>query len=204
MLDILLKNRSIQYVPEKVKNNYLNNFKFINDIEYKKFIIDSNGGYFFKNSLHFYSFEDKFDYNSIIFLNNFIKKIYPKYSDNIFFIGEDIMGNLFGFENDSVIFFNIESAEKEIIATSFISFIKELLDDLEYFTGYSFIQDNIMEDKLAYGERLGAKFPFILGGNYDSDNFILKNTLENLDYCSSIANQINNLPDGTKVNINFK
>lgn len=172
------------------------------DTSYKKFLEISNGGYFFCNSLHLFGFDDINNFNSIKYVNELARLEY-NLDKNIYFIGEDIFGNLFAFHETNVIFFNIETSEFEIIARDFDHFIEELFSDLDYYTGRIFIKHLNQEERysLAYGKRLCPKYPFVLGGEYHMNNLVLKNSIENLSYCASIANQIKDLPEGSKIDI---
>ncbi|WP_431166931.1 hypothetical protein [Tenacibaculum halocynthiae] len=57
---------------------------------------------------------------------------------------------------------------------------------------------------LTEGKRLSAKQPFIIGGEYNLNNFYLKDFKKNIYYNSSIAKQVYNVPDGAKIKIVIK
>ena len=52
--------------------------------------------------------------------------------------------------------------------------------------------------------RLLPKVPFILGGQFSIENFYVLNDAEGMQFRASIANQLHDCPDGTKVVLNIK
>ncbi|WP_299464598.1 hypothetical protein [uncultured Microscilla sp.] len=116
-----------------------------------------------------------------------------------------LFGNQFCFSKNGIVLFNLESAEKEEVATSFEEFLTVMFnnsEDLDYYTGQSLIQEwqslgNFLQD----GERLCPKQPFIVGGEFEVENLHVKRFDKNFLYNSKIAHQISNLPDGTEIQI---
>ncbi|RLJ99620.1 SMI1/KNR4 family protein [Tenacibaculum discolor] len=198
----LEKNKELDFIPEKFESEII----YGEDKEYMSFLKIHNGGYFYGNSLHIFGESKNHNYHDIIYLNSLYSRFYGELTKGIIFFAEDILGNIYGFHNEGVAYFNIETSDYEIICKDFKSWIKEINNDLSYYTGKDFLLDLPKEDKisLALGKRLGAKYPFVLGGDYETSNFILKDFEENIEYNSSIAKQIVNLPDGTPIKIDIK
>ena len=199
MIKFLLENRTEGFTPKKTDKQ----FSFDGDNTYLKFISEHNGGYFFNNSLHLFGTDSEAIYHDLLYRNNFFKMNYGNMVENLFFIGEDLFGNAFAFEEKSICLFNIETGEKEILASDFKAWLLLLKNDLDYLTGVSFTK-NLSESEiasLAKGKRLSAKYPFVLGGAYAAENLAFKSFEENLEYNSLIAKQIKDLPDGAQIKI---
>jgi len=211
----LHQNKKIMQLKEllnsksyNIKNQKI--FKIENlpkDKLYKKFINESNGGYFFNNSLLFFGNTAEKNQNNIDYMNEIIEKKYGNIAKDLFFFGMDIFGNLFAFDkNNNVIFFNVETGDKEIIASNFKDWLKELFNDLEYYTGKDFISflSEKQKKELIKGKRLSPKYPFVLGGDYNKENLVLKDINEIINFNADIAKQVYNLPDGSKIKIKIK
>lgn len=200
MYSFLIENISLDF-------GLINNSNFIKktkDSLYIEFMNNHNGGYFYNNSLHLYGISTIFNYHDINSINSIFSICYGGLVDNLFFFGEDIFGNPFGFNNQGdIIHFNLESADKEKVAHSFEEWLKVISADLNYFTGKDLVKYLNEDDKnlLGKGKRYTAKYPFILGGKYTADNLILKDYKKNLEYNSSIAKQVYDLPDGSSIEI---
>ena len=173
----------------------------INDIDYLTFLKNFNGGFFFNNALQFYAINSAEKIFCLKNINELITNLYKKLGDELFYFGQDIFGNQYAFNNNNeVVLFNIESAEKEHIAYSFKEFIDTLLEDTDYYTGESLILEwKSLHSDLKLNERLCPKKPFVLGGDFDISNLYNLNISKNLEYNSSIAIQIHELPDGTPI-----
>ncbi|MEL6809886.1 MAG: SMI1/KNR4 family protein [Bacteroidota bacterium] len=198
----LLANRTLDFEPE---NDFSGDI-LCNDLEYEEYVKLSNGGFYYNNSLHFFGSSLKNKSHDIGFMNDLLKMSYGEIVNGLFFFGEDVFGNMFAFKNDEVYSFNIESAKMELIAQNFKDFLVKLEEDLDYLTGISFVKELTRDQvyQLAYGHRITPKYPFVLGGDYSIENMILKDYEENIEFNSSIAKQIYDLPDGTKIEIDFK
>jgi len=169
------------------------------------FIRTFNGAYFFDNSLHFF----RVGYKSVIFhdaelINGMIRHYYSDFVYESIFFAEDIFGNLFGIETSGdIILFNIESAEKEIISNGFSNYLNAIFNELDYYTGNKFATDTEVLNQLNKGYRFCPKYPFVLGGEYDLKNLVLKPFEENYIFNSNLAKQIKEQPDGTNFKISI-
>lgn len=177
----------------------------IGDVAYNEFTSKINGGYFFTRSLQLYSLTSLNSYHSIKVINDLFVSEYKHLADGLIFFGQDIFGNQFGFEKSGIVFFNIETADRELIASNFSEWLNVIMNDLEYFTGLRLAEDWVKEKGyIDYNERLCPKMPFVLGGNYDLPNLYLNSSVNNIKFNSSIALQIHDLPDGADFNIIIK
>jgi hypothetical protein len=161
----------------------------------------SNGGYFFENALHLLGSNDgDVDFDIFVF-NRFVKDIYKSKVTGSFFFAEDLFGHLFAFRDSKVFLMSIDAAEYKFVADSFEDWVNIVMDDPDYYLGYTFVQNADFQTikKLGEGYRMGATMPFVLGGEYNIENLHLKNYKENLAFNASIAHQISDVPDGTPI-----
>ncbi|MGC4040332.1 MAG: SMI1/KNR4 family protein [Flavobacterium sp.] len=203
MIDILKKHKTKSIEAKKIIEIDFPVF----DEKFKEFIKTENGGYYFVNSFHLFGFSNELPFHSLKAMNNFVKDLYGDLTKNVFFIGEDVFGNLFCYdEKNKFSMFNIESGEFEDIATGFDNFISKLIKDVDYFTGCKFAEELDGKDNelLNFGYRYCAKYPFVLGGEYDVNNLTIKLFKENLQFCASIYHQIKDLPDGAEYEIKIE
>ncbi|TSJ44341.1 SMI1/KNR4 family protein [Mucilaginibacter corticis] len=177
----------------------------IKDSGYLKFITVSNGGFFFDNSLQIYSVNNIPDFRSIYAINEVIKRAYSSIIKDDFFFAQEIFGNQFGFTSNGIVFLNIETGERNIIASDFDDWINVLKSDLNFLTGKNIIQSwNNANESIDYNERLCPKKPFVIGGDYKVENLYPSVFPKYLLLNANIASQIFNLPDGTAVKLNIK
>jgi hypothetical protein len=161
----------------------------------------SNGGYFFENALHLLgSNEGDIDFDIFVF-NHLVKDIYKSKVDGFFFFAEDLFGQLYAFRDSKVFLFLIDAAEYELVADSFEDWVHIVIDDPDYYLGYTFAKNAHPQTikQLGEGYRMGATMPFVLGGAYHMENLRLKHYKENLEFSASIAHQISGVPDGTPI-----
>jgi hypothetical protein len=174
------------------------------DNSYFDFIIESgNGGFFFQQSLCIYGFYSKKIFNSIEYINKLVEREYGNISKGLIVFAQDIFGNQFAFNQniEKIVFFNIETGEQEAVASSFIEWISVLLNDLEYFTGLNLVVSWKKKNSLAFDERLCAKKPFVIGGEYSLNNLYASKFPDYLVANANIAWQVYNLPDGTDIKL---
>lgn len=197
----LLKNKSSTF---EVNNDFELKVP-IKDIDWLNFIKKNNGGCFYNNSLHLFGFSNYNLFHNINYRNEIMANNYGNISKDLMFFAEDLFGNSYAFETSKIVLFNIESGQKETISSGFSDWLKILNTDLDYLTGVSFTEEINNENKkaLAQSKRLCPKYPFVLGGQYSIENLVLKDYIENIQFSSSIAKQIYNLPEGAKVKINI-
>ena len=209
-MNIMIFNKFIkhidnEFVPPEVDYDNLSVIQNkINDKFYFQFISDrTNGGFFFNQALHLYGFCNEPTYHSIDVVNHFIYNEFKELSKGLFFFGQDIFGNQFGFGKSGIVFFNIETAEREIIAKDFVKWIEVIFEDLEFLTGQKFVKQWAIKNKetIEYNQRFCPKKPFIVGGDYDTSNLYLQQFPLYLSSNANIARQVYNLPDGTDINI---
>lgn len=204
--DFLSDNKSFHFPEQPYSQEIMSVVKNkVNDITYFEWMLENNGGYYFNSSLHFYGFCTQPNYHNIITVNQHLSKTYQYLYNDLFAFAEDVFGNQFCFKHKHVVFFNLETAEKEVIAENFHDFQAEVKKDFEYYSGVNLLQDWLKGGKnLPFGNRLCAKTPFVIGGKYESENISLIEAFKNISHNASLAHQIYNLPDGTSVQIKLK
>ncbi len=202
---ILLDNSDLFFKKTSEIAKLLEKFKISNvDNSYIEFIGEiCDGGYFYNRSLQIYSVNKTNIYNDIIEVNEFLRREYPNIvrDDEIFF-AQEIFGNQFGFSPKGIIFFNIETGEKEIIGSTFSDWIDVLLDDLDFYSGHLIVEQwQNIHSVLSYDMRLCAIKPFVIGGAYEIENLYSCLFPQYISTNANIARQIYDLPEGTKVNL---
>lgn len=180
--------------------------KVIRDKEYFQFIREiSNGGFFFSECIHMYRLCSGMNFNDIKYVNNEISKSYGELTDGLFSFGQEIFGNQFAFEieSGSIIYFIIETGERQKIADNFSRWLDELFSNFEFLTGVPYKKQWEKENSINLGQRLQPKIPFVIGGDYIVSNFYAVNFPKYIHYNADIAKQVVNLKDGEKVRLNI-
>lgn len=193
-----------EYKTSHIADASLNVLKqSISDIEYFDFLINGvNGGFFFRNSLQVYSLDDVNDYNNIMIINKYMETNYSNMLEGEFFFAQDIFGNQFGFSTKGIVFFNIETGEKEYVAERFNDWIDLIFNDLECYSGVVILE--LWDSKkthIKYNERLCPIIPFVVGGEYEIENLYAGSFPNYILANVNIANQVYNLPEGTDIQL---
>jgi len=201
-MNLLKQNIDNAFDSSEIDLGLFQNFrKRISDKGYFAFLTEvSNGGFFFEESLHLYGLSKAPNFHNISFVNEFISHEYGKLSEGKTFFGQDVFGNQFAFSNEGVVMFNIETANVEFLATNFEDWLRVLSEDTDYLTGRHLLKKwNAKNKPLEFGQRLCAKKPFIIGGEYDLENLYAQYFPTYLSSNANIARQVHNAPDGTQV-----
>lgn len=200
-------NKVSEYIVPEIE---INAFSYVKNIvennSYLDFMMNiSNGGFFFDRSFQIYSI-DKMCIMNIFDVNNKINTAYGELTNGLFFIAQDVFGNQFGFKNGEFIFFNIETAETSILANDFIEMLSVILEDVDFYTGNGFLKwyEMFYKEKIEYNQRICPKIPFVLGGEYESQNFHIQSYPNYIFLNANIAKQIFDLPDGLDVRLIVK
>ena len=204
----LLEKRTEEFLHNEMEQVICRKYQqTINDIAYFDFIKQSrNGGFFYGKSLHLYGYSNNVDFHNIESVNQTLKEQFKDIAAGLFFYGQDIFGHQFAFDNtrNKIVFFNIETGDKEVVANDFSDWVDLLLDETDYFTGKNLAKNWEEKNTLNFGQRLCPKIPFILGGDYALSNLYASYYPDFLISNANIAHQIYGLSDGEKFKITIK
>jgi hypothetical protein len=198
----------ISYLIENANALFLNKNKdmyvldFIDDALYHRFMVQTNGGFFFNRSLLIYGLGDVPAYASFVDINLLVNSVYNTFASKAHFFACDFLGNQFAFLDKEVHLLNIETGQFELVAANFSQWLTALSDHLDYYTGQSLLRGWEQQFKqLSAEKRLCPKVPFSMGGQYSIHNLFSVNVEEMIKYNADIASQIYNLPDGTELKL---
>jgi hypothetical protein len=172
-------------------------------------VIKMGGIHAFSKSLRIFGFTSDKHAKNIIWWNkdSTWKYEYKKFFRNAWAFAEDIFGNQFLFDQSGVAWLNSESGETQHLCKTFSEWIEMLFANINFYTGMSIKQDweKANPDQELTGQYLLCPtIPFILGGEYKIDNLFRIEGQKCMLLKAKIAQQIRNLPDGTKITINFQ
>ncbi|MGB7748669.1 MAG: SMI1/KNR4 family protein [Verrucomicrobiia bacterium] len=123
----------------------------------------------------------------------------------VVFFAEDIFGMQFCIKNDAVNSFDPETGEFKVIAPSLEDWSRWIWEDTKTRTGWPVAHFwQLKQGVLKPGMRLLPKVPFVLGGQFAIENLYELNDVEGMRFRASIANQLRDCPDGSKVVLNIK
>ena len=201
----LIAGKVVEFNPGEADFKVLSAYrKVINDDRYFHFIIESeNAGFFFERSLQLYSYSSDFEFNDIEKLNFLMHEQYGQVAMGLTSFGQDVFGNQFCFDSDlaSIILFNSETGERELLAQNFNEWVDLIFKDLEYYTGINVLHSWTINDELNYDCRLYPKITFVIGGKFSVNNLYSFKYPQFLRAYANIATQIFYLPEGTPVKL---
>jgi hypothetical protein len=175
--------------------------RMISDNAYFDFMSKLNGGFFYERSLHMYSFSKGPAFHNMEYINSIFQHEYGKLAQGHVFFAQDTLGNQFSFTDKGIAMFNCETAEIELLARSFDEWKKVLYNDLDYLTGRQLLRKWITTNSFDFDQRLCAKKPFVLGGEYNVLNLYAQYFPTYIASNANVAKQIHDLPDGAQVSI---
>jgi hypothetical protein len=129
------------------------------------------------------------------------KSCYESSNDATFF-AMDVFAAQIGITPHEVIRLDLESGEIEHVARNIDEWSSAVLADYSYHTGWTVAHEwQIDNHPLPNGHRLLPKQPFILGGDYVSDNLIARPLEECIRKLSGLYDAVKNTADGEAVTI---
>lgn len=201
-MNVLKENVTVGFVPPEVNFNDVElTKKIISDEYYFDYITTIlNGGLYFKGSLHLYGFCKSPLFHSILEVNEVFRREYGVIAEGKFLFGQDIFANQFAFAANGIVSINAESGDSDFLARDFKDWLELLSEDREYLTGINLQMDwESVKPRLQNDQRLCAKKPFVIGGEFTIDNLYAQVFPKYLMSNANIARQIYGKPDGTKV-----
>lgn len=170
--------------------------------ELLNFLNRRNGFYAFESALHVFpshATQEEFsieDWNSHLLWRN----LYSGLDEGCLFFAEDVFGGQFCCKDNKIYTFDPETGLLNYLADHFEEWAKHLLDDYEFLTGYSLAKTwQKIYGSLPRKKRLVPKKLFVVGGEFALNNLYLCDSVEAMRFRAEFANQIKNLPDGTKI-----
>jgi hypothetical protein len=171
--------------------------------ELNNLLTKKNGFYAFESSLHV--FQSGSSDNQIITLETWNseelwRNKYEEFAQDCLFFAEDIFGGQFCIKNNNICSFDPETGELEIIADSLENWAKCILEDYDFFTGFSLAHDwQKKYGLIPPNTKLIPKIPFVFGGEFNLDNLYLLDSVKAMKLRANLAKQILNCPDGTQI-----
>lgn len=207
-LNKLIENKVTDFYSGEPDFLLLSKYKhLVKDSAYFDFLLEShNGGFFYKQSLHIYSYSHNREFNDIEQVNLAMKKEYGEIAKGLVSFGQDLFGNQFCFdttEGNRIVFFNTESGKKEDMAADFPGWIEMIYKHFGYYIGLKLISEWRMRNDLSFSQRLVPKIPFISSGDFSIANLQTGNFPDYLAAYAGIAKQVHHLPEGTTVKVAF-
>lgn len=203
MTEFFKSNLDDQFDPGAAPKGSLNKLtERIKDKDYLEFIVELNGGFFFHKGLHLYGLSES-NFHDFFVVNESISKYYSAIAKGLKSIGQDVFGNQFMVsDSDQYFFVNIETGEIEQMANTFLDWVEVLKSDLDFYTGERIATAwELLHGSFPYDERLCPKMPFVVGGEFETNNLYSVKFDRYLDINSNIAKQVYNLPEGQQIRI---
>ena len=121
------------------------------------------------------------------------------------FFAEDVFGMQFCIKDDLINVFDPETGDLKVIAASLEDWAGWILKDAKIATGWPLAHLwQLNQGALEPGMRLLPKVPFVLGGEFTTENLYALNDAEGMRFRASIANQLRDCPDGSTVVLNVQ
>ncbi len=112
------------------------------------------------------------------------------------------LGINFFIKDEKISTFDPETGETEEIADSLNDWASEIMGDYDFYTGHSLAHEwQEVHGPIPQGSRLLPKIPFVTGGKYEVENIYALKSVKAMKYRASIALQIKDMPDDSKINI---
>lgn len=168
--------------------------------ELVSFYVSQNGFYAFESALWIYQYASNETYslekiNNIEFLNKYKEKV-----GNFISIGSDALGNQFIVNNSGYFLLDLETSELEFIAENLESWANAILADYNYLTAFPSLHNwQLQNNAIKLNMRLGAKTPFILGGEFNVSNLFEVDIIELIKFKSKLFAEIESLPPGSEI-----
>jgi len=170
--------------------------------EFVAILRQRNGFYAFESALLFRPFESEKAPLGVREWNqpDLWKASYAVDLNDTIFFAEDVFGIQFYLFHGGVGTFDPETGEMKHLGKTLEDWAAWLLSDPRQTTGWPFAHFwQLRNGTLTPGTRLLPKKPFVLGGQFAQENFYAQKDVEGMCFRATIANQIKDCPDGSKV-----
>ncbi len=132
---------------------------------------------------------------------------YREFFKNAWTFAEDVFGNQFMFDSKGVAWLDIETGELKFLCSTFSQWIKLINDDSDFYTGEPIAriwEEAYPEEPLTGMYHLCPVQLFVCKGDYTLENLWRSAAQGHMAMNASIAQQIKDLPDGTKIELTFE
>lgn len=163
-----------------------------------------NGFFAFENALLFRPLRTCGNVQGIIEWNSAEgwRAVYGSLIAGVVFFAEDIFAVQFGVSAGGVVSFNPETGALHVIAETLEEWAGAVLDEYEELTGWPVAHEwQCANGALMPGLRLLPRVPFVLGGEYDSNNLVAIGELEAMRKLGGLFQTVAGLADGEKVTL---
>lgn len=127
--------------------------------------------------------------------------------ESIWCFGEDVFGNQFCFVDDGIFWLETETGKLTRLADTFTEWKAQVDGNSSYYTGHPFASAwhdaHDTDNPLTPDKVLRPITPFAAGSKYKTANLFPVDATEAMRFGGNLANQIKNLPDGTKIKLQF-
>jgi hypothetical protein len=208
-LHTILSNRNLDFNPPAfVKPACVQLIAQLHlDALHGQWLENYNGLFAFHRALHVFGCAPSVPFHDIAKRNapESWREMYGDAANGLRFFAEEAFGNLYAYGPTGIVFFDIESAESTVVAANFEGWTNYIANDTDYATGRRLLdQWSAIHGPLPFGSRLCPKKLFILGGKYEVGNLYAVDWARNLEFHAEVSRQLKNLPEGTKVKIEFR
>lgn len=203
----LINNRTAEFESGEMDFLELSKYKdLIADKDYFEFVVDSkNCGFFYGQSLHVYGYSQIHVYHDMASVNLLLQKEYGDIVAGLVSFAQDLFGNQFCFDTakSDIVFLDVETGGRDVIAVGFSKWVDVLQDRLQYFTGINVLEEWLLNNQLEFDQRLCPKVPFVMGGEFKVNNLYASAFPNSIKAYANIAKQVYSLPDGTPVKLDI-
>jgi hypothetical protein len=165
-----------------------------------------NGFYAVESALHFFGMGSPMDRaeHSIARWNDPDLWVgeYGQLADGLYFFAEDVFGAQFAISGDEIVSFDPESGRTEPAARDINEWANAIITDYPTLTGWPLARAwQETHGSIPVGHRLVPRIPFALGGEFELDNLVLRESVAGMRFRAELARQMDGIPDGTQVRV---
>jgi hypothetical protein len=167
---------------------------------------ERNGFLAFESALHVRAFGSHDSYPGLLEWNDLQgwRRHYPSVPRDVLFFAEDALAGQFGISPNGIGRLDPESGKYASHSSMLDEWASRVLENYNFETGWELAHKWQMAHRpLKLGERLVPKQPFVLGGEFESDNLLAVLAGEAMERFGRLYQAIRNTPDGQRVTLDF-
>jgi len=165
-----------------------------------------NGFLAFESALHVRSLEGRSGYVGLLEWNEESgwRRHYETVPNNALFFAEDVFANQFAIGPQGVGRLNPETGNYKAHSPTLDAWAELILRDYNFETGWKLAHEwQTAHRALKLGERLLPRQPFVLGGEFETENLMAVPSGDAMERLGRLYQTIRNVPDGTRVALDF-